>query len=86
MKDRNYYSLIYFDGFAGSGAIMQDGNELDLITGVAHEILSIDEPRIFDIYYFVEKDANNVVKLKELVETSFPRKMPRLFKTIATTV
>ena len=74
MKNRNYYSLIYFDGFAGSGAIMQDGNEMDLIMGVAQEILSINEPRIFDIYYFVEKNVKNVSQLKALVENKFAEK------------
>jgi three-Cys-motif partner protein len=72
MKDRPYFSLIYFDGFAGSGAIMHNGNEFDLLIGVAGEILEIDEPRIFDIYYFVEKNQDNAHNLDRLVKTRYP--------------
>jgi three-Cys-motif partner protein len=72
MKDRTYFSLIYFDGFAGSGAIMQDGNDYDLLEGVAKQVLDIDQPRIFDIYYFVEKDQNNQVTLEAMVKSKYP--------------
>jgi len=103
MKGRKYYTLIYFDGFAGSGAIMQDEpkkninqldlltikpnletviqdsieeqrSQLDLIIGVAQEILSIKEPREFDMYYFVEKNSKNADELKNLVNSKFSDK------------
>ncbi len=74
MKDRPYFSLIYFDGFAGSGAIMQDGNDYDLLEGVAKQVLDIDQPRIFDIYYFVEKDQNNQTTLEAMVKSQYPNR------------
>jgi three-Cys-motif partner protein len=61
------FKLIYFDGFAGSGEIEQDE---EVIQGAALRILAIDDPKPFDLYYFVElitKYANNLdaqIKLK----------------------
>lgn len=74
MKDRTYFSLIYFDGFAGSGAIMQDGSDYDLLEGVAKQVLDIEQPRIFDIYYFVEKDPKNQETLDALVKSQYPNR------------
>jgi len=68
------WKLLYFDGFAGSGSIKK-GNEQDekIIIGAAARILEIDDPRSFDMYYFVEKEPN----AKRLLETSTKLKFPQ---------
>lgn len=66
MKYQSQWKLLYFDGFAGSGQICLDKQQEDNIEGAARRILSIEEPKPFDIYYFVEKNA---VKAKELEST-----------------
>lgn len=75
MKDRPYYKLLYFDGFAGSGQIMPEANDLDLINSAAVEILQIDSPRSFDLYYFVEKNKGNADSLQKTIATHFPQKL-----------
>ncbi|MBI0398022.1 three-Cys-motif partner protein TcmP [Cyclobacterium marinum] len=69
MKDRPYWKLIYFDGFAGSGDIEIDG-VLDekIIHGAAKKIVSIQEPRLFDIYYFVELNKKKAESLTKSLE------------------
>ncbi|WP_223652479.1 three-Cys-motif partner protein TcmP [Hymenobacter psoromatis] len=76
MKDRPYFKLLYFDGFAGSGVIdpTDDGDPYELIEGVAKRILDITEPRAFDTYYFVEKNKNNADRLRELIKVKYPNK------------
>ena len=75
------WKLLYFDGFAGSGYI-EKGNEEDkyLIEGAAKRILSIEEPRSFDEFYFVEKDHKNASKLEEIIH-EFRHKRVHLVKT-----
>ena len=70
MKDRPYWKLLYFDGFAGSGDIEVDG-VLDekIIEGAAKRIISIEEPRFFDIYYFVELDKAKAARLEKGLES-----------------
>jgi three-Cys-motif partner protein len=77
MKDRPYFKLLYFDGFAGSGVIdpTEDGDPYELIQGVASRILGIEEPRPFDNYYFVEKNKANAQKLDRLIKTQYPSKL-----------
>jgi three-Cys-motif partner protein len=72
MKTRKFYRLHYFDGFAGSGTISPDEETDQFIKGVAAQILSITEPRKFDEYTFIEKDANHAYSLKALIEAEFP--------------
>lgn len=69
------WKLLYFDGFAGSGFIKK-GNDLDpkLIVGGATRILEIEEPRPFDLFYFVEKETDNVELLKTNTKDKFPKK------------
>lgn len=76
MKERPYYKLLYFDGFAGSGIIdpTEDGDPYELIQGVATRILNINEPRPFDQYYFVEKNRVNANKLSTLIKQKYPVK------------
>ena len=71
------WELLYFDGFAGSGAILsenedQAGDEYALVEGVATRILKQDHPCRFDYYYFVEKDVRNADKLKAMIARDFP--------------
>lgn len=59
-KNKPHEKLLYFDGFAGSGSIEVEATEMDtkIIEGAAIKILKIDEPRSFDMYYFVEKNKS----------------------------
>lgn len=82
------WRLMYFDGFAGSGLILneqknEDGQALlfeseeeikEIIVGAAKRILEIEEPRSFDEYYYVEKDDDNIQRLKENTKDIFPNK------------
>ena len=75
MKDRKFFKLLYFDGFAGSGFIIDDkkvGN--DITVGATKRIIEISEPRSFDIYYFVEKDSKTFIQLEENTKKAFPQK------------
>jgi three-Cys-motif partner protein len=65
------WKLMFFDGFAGSGGIIQDSNTTTL-EGVATRVLAIDTPRLFDIYRFVEKNKNNAENLKTVIDNKFP--------------
>lgn len=79
---KNNWKLLYFDGFAGSGYIRKgnEGNQ-KLIVGAAKRILEIEEPRSFDVFYFVENDVDNVNNLKENTELKFPNKKIHIVKT-----
>lgn len=70
---RYQWQLLYYDGFAGSGLI-KDDNGQNVIIGAARRIIEIENPRSFDTYYFVEKDENNFLDLKEHTKKAFPRK------------
>lgn len=62
---RHDWKLLYFDGFAGSGEIKKGNDENQkIIIGAATRIVEIEIPRPFDLYYFVEKDPNNVKSLE----------------------
>ncbi len=75
MKNRRFFKLMYFDGFAGSGFIVKDIKEgVDITVGAARRIIEIDTPRAFDNYYFVEKTVKNFKLLKKNTEESFPKK------------
>ncbi|RZS95429.1 three-Cys-motif partner protein TcmP [Cecembia calidifontis] len=75
MKNRRFFKLMYFDGFAGSGFIVKDNKiEIDVTVGAARRIIEIDEPRPFDTYYFVEKDPKNFKLLESNTKEDFPKK------------
>jgi three-Cys-motif partner protein len=79
MKDRPYFKLLYFDGFAGSGDIFKEEEyDYEIIEGTAMRILEIDNPRPFDMYYFVEKDETNKKQLEENINKRFPSKKPHV--------
>jgi hypothetical protein len=49
MKDRPFFKLMYFDGFAGSGFIVKDKKvDVDITVGAARRIIEISNPRSFD--------------------------------------
>ncbi len=75
MKDKMFFKLLYFDGFAGSGSIVKN-NEIgiELTVGAAKRIVEIEDPRPFDIYYFVEKNKNKIDSLKKITLDQFPSK------------
>jgi len=72
MKQR--FKLIYFDGFAGSGKIEPGSNYSSLMESVALQVLSIDEPTSFDMYYLVELKKKRVKRLKGIIREKFPNK------------
>jgi three-Cys-motif partner protein len=75
MKDRPFFKLMYFDGFAGSGFIVKDKKiGVDITVGAARRIIELSDPRPFDSYYFVEKDPENFALLEENTKMAFPKK------------
>lgn len=76
------WKLLYFDGFAGSGFITK-GNEENqkMIIGAASRILEIIKPRPFDVYYFVEKESDNIKELKKNTLDVFPKKRIHIVET-----
>lgn len=67
------FKTIYFDGFAGSGDInREEENEIDTIKGAAIRILEIDNPKTFDLYYFVELEETNKDDLEKVINDKFP--------------
>jgi three-Cys-motif partner protein len=71
MKGKRW-KLIYFDGFAGSGDIQTQKETEEVIEGTARHVLSFDEPRKFDFYYFVEKDLDNAQLLQRIINSDYP--------------
>jgi three-Cys-motif partner protein len=66
MKEHPYWKLMYFDGFAGTGEIKIEGKiDSKIIEGAAKKVVSISDPRMFDMYYFVELDQKKAKQLKE---------------------
>jgi three-Cys-motif partner protein len=75
MKERTYWKLLYFDGFAGSGIIVKENEtDLDVTLGAARRIVEIDTPRAFDHYYFVEKNRTSAEHLKKITKDVFHQK------------
>jgi three-Cys-motif partner protein len=79
--DRYNWKLLYFDGFAGSGFIIKGKDENQkIIVGAAKRILEIEEPRPFDLFYFVEKDELNANHLEENTKKLYPNKYIHIVK------
>ena len=69
------FKCLYFDGFAGSGDIYQDDKiDFEILEGAALRILEIDQPKSFDIYYFVELNKSNKEQLEATINKQFPNK------------
>lgn len=76
-KNKPNEKLLYFDGFAGSGSIELESDqesEPKIIEGAALKILKIEEPRAFNMYYFVEKKKTIAKSLEEKIRAQFPNK------------
>lgn len=82
MKNKPF-KLIYFDGFAGSGKIEKKSQYKSLIEGVASKVLSISEPRTFDIYYLVELDRKKGKELERILKKKNPEKSKNVFVQIS---
>jgi three-Cys-motif partner protein len=75
MKDRKYWKLLYFDGFAGEGIVIYDDKiNIDIRFSAALRILNIDSPRSFDTYYLVELNFKAANSLEALIRKDFPKK------------
>ena len=75
MKDRPYWKLLYFDGFAGTGFIVKnEKTNIDITIGAARRIVEIEKPRGFDHFYFVEKNKSNARLLAKSTKEVFPNK------------
>ena len=73
--NRYNWKLLYFDGFAGSGFIKKVNNENHkIIVGASKRILEIEDPRSFDLYYFVEKAEGKATLLAQNTKKIFPKK------------
>src|SRR5258706_6896821 len=71
MNKRNF-KLIYFDGFAGSGKIQSGLENQGLIEGVALQVLAVNVPIGFNIYYLVDLNKKKAKQLENLVTEKFP--------------
>ncbi len=75
MNKYKSFKTMYFDGFAGSGFIINDKKTgVDITVGAARRIIEIDKPRPFDLYYFVEKEPRNFQLLEKNTKVDFPKK------------
>lgn len=70
MNKQSWVKTLYFDGFAGSGLI-NSGEESEAKKGTALRILDIEEPKPFDIYYFVELNEEYKKELEKIVNTNY---------------
>lgn len=66
------FKLIYFDGFAGSGDI--EKQDEDVIQGAALRVLAINNPKPFDLYYFVELVKKYADNLEAQIKLKFPER------------
>ncbi len=73
VMNKQSFKLIYFDGFAGSGSIEKSDSET-VIQGAALRVLAIDDPRPFDMYYFVELVKKYAENLKTLIDEHYPQR------------
>lgn len=84
-KNQPNQKLLYFDGFAGSGDIevdIRNEEEKHIIEGAATRIMKIDNPRRFDLYYFVEKKKILAQELDRKLKRSFPIRKAMWFRMI----
>ena len=78
MKNKKFYKLLYFDGFAGTGEIIKVYDNpiegIDITIGAARRIIEVEEPRPFDEYYFVEKNPNKFQSVRRKHEKGISSK------------
>jgi len=65
------FKTLYFDGFAGSGDIDTSSTEMENLKGASIRVLEIENPKTFDVYYFVEKDEANKTDLGNSIKEKF---------------
>ncbi|MCK4654100.1 MAG: three-Cys-motif partner protein TcmP [Candidatus Cloacimonetes bacterium] len=77
-KQRYNWKIIYFDGFAGYGKKIKDksGNEIlqlfedieesEIYEGSVQRILNLEEPYVFDFYYFIDSNETYINSLEEI--------------------
>lgn len=65
MKEHPYWQLMYFDGFAGTGEFEIKGKmSQGIFDGAARKVVSIVEPKPFDLCYFVELEKQKAELLQ----------------------
>lgn len=79
MNKQPWAKTLYFDGFAGSGLIEVDEGE-EAVKGTSLRILEIQEPKPFDIYYFVEKDEKTKSSLEANIQANYFGKNAHVIK------
>lgn len=72
IMSRQNFKLIYFDGFAGSGKIQSGIKNQELIQGVASQVLSLNNPIGFNIYYLVDLNKKKAKNLESAIKVLFP--------------
>lgn len=82
MQAQSWAKTIYFDGFAGSGVIVDDPDTSgeDAKKGTALRILDIAAPKIFDMYYFVEKSEVYKKQLETQIKTKYPTRQTHVVR------
>lgn len=69
MNKQAWAKTLYFDGFAGSGLIEIEEDEVE--KGTALRILEITDPKPFDLYYFVEKKEKHKIELENNIQANY---------------
>lgn len=77
IMSKQKFKLIYFDGFAGSGKIQSGLKNSTLIEGVATQVLALNNPTGFSIYYLVDLNRKKAANLESLIEKQFPNNSSR---------
>lgn len=73
MNNQPWAKTLYFDGFAGSGLIV-DEETTERIKGTSLRILEINNPKPFDTYYFVEKNPKIKAALESNIQENYSGK------------
>jgi three-Cys-motif partner protein len=79
MSKQSWVKTIYFDGFAGSGIITGEEGEEDK-RGTALQILEINHPKVFDIYYFVEMNEEYKERLEKQIKAIYKGRNAHVIK------
>jgi len=86
MKKISFWKTIYFDGFAGSGTKEKKANtelykqlkiteeEEKTYKGAAERVLGLSDDLSFNYYYFIDKKAESLKKLKLKLKDKFKNK------------
>lgn len=71
MNKQAWAKTIYFDGFAGSGNIEMEKETAEVSKGTALRILDLNEPKPFDLYYFVELNEAHKTELEGQIQKKY---------------